>query len=82
MSTVIAELEAFRQYVLDHARIDDNEISLEDLFQCWSISRQAEAESKQCLQSLRRGLADADAGHLVVADVAIQETRARLLQKS
>jgi hypothetical protein len=81
MSTVIAELEAFRQYVVDHARIDDNEISLEDLFQRWSVSRQAEAESKQSLQSLRRGLADADAERLVDVDVEIKETRALLLQK-
>jgi predicted transcriptional regulator len=82
MSTVIEEVEAFRQYVLEHSRTGSTGASLEDLFQRWYASRLSEADLEQSLQSLRRGLADADAGRLVDADVAIQETRARLLQKS
>ena len=82
MSTVIEEVEAFRQYVLEHSRTGPADASLEDLFQRWYASRLSEAELGQSLQSLRRGLADADAGRLVDADVEIQETRARLLQKS
>lgn len=81
MSTVIEELEAFRQYVLEHSRTDSTDASFEELFQRWTASRLSEAEREQSLQSLRRGLADADAGHLVDAEVAIQETRARLVQK-
>jgi predicted transcriptional regulator len=82
MSTVIEDVEAFRQYVLEHSRTHSTNASLEDLFQRWYASRLSEAELEQSLQSLRRGLADADAGRLVDADVAIQETRARLLRKS
>ena len=82
MSTVIEEVEAFRQYVLEHSRTSSTGASLEDLFQRWYASRLSEADLEQSLQSLRRGLADADAGRLIDADVAIQETRARLLQKS
>ena len=82
MSTVIEEVEAFRHYVLEHSRTGSTGASLDELFQRWSASRLSEAELEQSLESLRRGLADPDAGRLVDADVAIQETRARLLQKS
>jgi hypothetical protein len=37
MSTVIEQVEAFRQYVLEQTQIDASEASLEDLFQRWSI---------------------------------------------
>ncbi len=80
MSTVIEQIEAFHQYVLEQTQIDASAASLEDLFQRWYASRLSEAELEQSLRSLRRGLADADAGRLVDADVAIRETRARLLR--
>ncbi len=79
MSTVIEELEAFRQYVLEHSRTDSSGASLEELFQRWYACRLSESELEQSRQSLRRGLADADAGRLVDADAATQETRARLV---
>ncbi len=81
MSTVIEELEAFRQYVLEHSRTGSTGASLDELFQRWSASRLSEAELEQSLESLRRGLADPDAGRLVDADVVIKGTRDRLLQK-
>ena len=80
MSTVIEQVEAFRQYVLEQTQIDASDASLEDLFQRWHASRLAEAELEQSLQSLKRGLEDAEAGRLVDADVAIQETRSRLMR--
>jgi len=80
MSTVIEQVEAFRQYVLEQSQIDASEPSLEDLFQRWYASRLSETELAQSLQSLKCGLADAEAGRLVDADVAIQETRARLMR--
>lgn len=39
MSTVIEEVEAFRQYVLEHSRTGPADASLEDLFQRWYASR-------------------------------------------
>ena len=80
MSTVIEQVEAFRLYVLKQSQIDASEASLEDLFQRWYASRLSESELEQSLQSLRRGLADAEAGRLVDAEVAIRETRARLMR--
>lgn len=80
MSTVIEQVEAFRQYVLEQSQIDASEASLEDLFQRWYASRLSETELEQSLQSLKRGLADVEAGRLIDADVAIQETRARLMR--
>lgn len=80
MSTVIEQVEAFRQYVLEQTQLDASDASLEDLFQRWYASRLSEAELEQSLQSLKRGLEDAEAGRLVDADVAIQETRSRLMR--
>ena len=80
MSTVIEQVEAFLQYVREQSQIDASEASLEDLFQRWYASRLSETELEQSLQSLKRGLADAEAGRLVDADVAIPETRARLMR--
>ena len=80
MSTIIEQVEAFRQYVLEQTQIDASDASLEDLFQRWYASRLSEAELEQSLQSLKRGLEDAEAGRLVDADVAIQETRSRLMR--
>jgi len=80
MSTVIEQVEAFRQYVLEQTQIDASDASLEDLFQRWCASRLSDTELEQSLQSLKRGLADAEAGRLVDADVAIQETRSRLMR--
>lgn len=80
MSTVIEQVEAFRRYVLEQSQIDATDATLEDLFQRWCASRISETELEQSLQSLKRGLADAEAGRLVDADVAIQETRSRLMR--
>jgi len=82
MSTVIEEVEAFRQYVLKHSATDASGVSLEDLFHRWYASRLAETELEESLKSLRRGLADADAGRVVDADLAIRETRVRILRNS
>ncbi len=82
MSTVIEQVEAFRQYVLEQSQMDASEASFEELFQRWFASRLSETELEQSLQSLNRGLADAAAGRLVDANMAIQETRARLLRNS
>lgn len=80
MSTVIEQVEEFRQYVLEQSQGDAADACIEDLFQRWHASRLSEAELEQSLQSLKRGLADAEAGRLVDAHVAIQETRARLMR--
>ena len=82
MSTVIEQVEAFRQYVLEQSQMNASEASLEELFQRWFASRLSETELEQSLQSLNRGLADADTGWLVDANIAIQESRARILRNS
>ncbi len=78
MSTVIEQVESFRQYVLEQSQSAATDISLEDLFQRWSASHPSAQELEQRLQSLKRGLADVEAGRLVDADQAIHETHTRL----
>ena len=78
MSTVVEQVESFRQYVLEQSRIAATDISLEDLFERWSACHPSAQELEQSLQSLERGLADVEAGRLVDANQAIHETRTRL----
>ena len=78
MSTVIEEVEAFREFVHEQSHGEAADLSLEDLFQRWRALRPVTRELEQSLRSLARGLDDAKAGHVVDADQAIHETRSRL----
>ncbi len=78
MSTVIEEVEAFREFVLEQSRGEAADLLLEDLFRRWRASRPAKQSLEQSLLSLARGLDDAKAGRVVDADQAIHETRSRL----
>ena len=77
-STVIEQVEAFREFVLEQSQSEEAGVSLEDLFQRWCASRPMAQELEQSLRSLNRGLADVEAGRLVDADQSIHETRSRL----
>ena len=78
MSTVIEQAEAFRQFVVEQSHDATTGLSLETLFQHWCASRPSAQELEHSLQSLKRGLADVEAGRLVDADQVIHETRTRL----
>ncbi|MEI8018677.1 MAG: hypothetical protein WCH39_10795 [Schlesneria sp.] len=78
MNTVIEEVEAFREFVLEQSHGEAADLSLEDLFRRWRASRPATPSLEQSLLSLARGLDDAKAGRVVDADQAIHETRSRL----
>jgi len=78
MGTVLDDVEAFRKFVLEHSRIEEAGIAIEDLFQRWQASRLSESELQQSLESLNRGLADVAAGRLIDAQDAIQQTRNRM----
>lgn len=78
MSSVIEQAEAFREYVVRQCQGGHTNSSLEELFQNWRATFSTATELKQSLQSLSCGLADAQAGRLIDADQAIDETRTRL----
>ena len=78
MRTVIEEVEAFREFVLEQFRGEAADLSLEDLLGRWRALRPVTREFEQSLQSLARGLDDAKAGRVVDADHAVHETRFRL----
>lgn len=82
MNEVIEQVEEFRQYVLEQSQIESANLSLEELFQHWNASRLTATELEHSLESLNRGLVDAEAGRLTDADQAIADTRNRLQQKS
>ncbi|MEJ7592273.1 MAG: hypothetical protein WKF77_12045 [Planctomycetaceae bacterium] len=73
-SSAISELSSFREY-LDN-RIADGEAGLspEQALSDWR-------ELQESLVSIRRGLADADAGRIRPAEDVLEELRARLTQK-
>jgi len=78
MTTLVEQVEQFRRYVVEQSRNDAPEVSLEELFQRWCKSRPSANELEHSLQSLERGLADAEAGRLVDPNEAIEATRNRL----
>ena len=78
MSTVIEEVEAFREFVLEQSHGEAADLSLEVLFRRWCALRPVTRELDESLRSLTRGLDDAKAGRVVDADQAIRETRSRL----
>ena len=67
----VSELQNFRQY-LDQRFVDGSEqLSPEEALRDWR-------EHQQTIQSIRRGLADLEAGRTRPADEVIEELRTRL----
>lgn len=81
MSTIIEQSEEFHRFVMEQSREGQANLTLDDLFQQWRAATPSEEELKQSLESLDRGLKDAEAGRLIDADDAISDTRTRLQQQ-
>ena len=72
---------AFRRFVREHPRIEENGIAIEVFFLRWQASRLTERELQQSPASLNRGLAVVSAGRLIDAQDARQQTRNRMPKK-
>lgn len=80
MSTVIEQADAFRRYVAEQSQNGGSRLTLDELFKRWQATNLSDEALADSLQSLERGLADAESGRLVDAEEAIANTRSRLKQ--
>ena len=70
-SSAISELSSFREYLDNRIADGEAELSHEQALSDWR-------ELRESVASIRRGLADADAGRIRPADEILEELRARL----
>lgn len=80
MSTLVEQADHFRLYVVEQSQNGGGNLSLHELFRRWQAVNLSQPQLTDSLESLQRGLDDADAGRLVDAADAIADTRSRLQQ--
>lgn len=73
------EIDSFHQFATDQLGRDEAaELSLDDVFDLWRIANPSSKEMSESIASLRRGLADIEAGNVVSARAVIDELRGKL----
>ncbi len=75
----LQEINSFHQFAtnqLSHEEAAD--LSLDEVFDLWRIANPGSTEMAESLASLRRGLADIEAGHVFSARAVIDELRGKL----
>ena len=73
-SSATSELTRFREYLDQRISGGEVELSPEDALRDWR-------DLQESLQSVRRGLADADAGRMRSAESLLDELRTRLVRR-
>lgn len=73
-SPALSELQSFREYLDRRIADGDVELSPENLLREWR-------EMRESMQSVRRGIADADAGRIRTAESLLDELQARLVRR-
>ncbi len=73
-SPALSELQNFREYLDRRIADGDIELSPENLLREWRDMRES-------MQSVRRGIADADAGRVRTAESLLDELQARLVRR-
>ncbi|MFO0975980.1 MAG: hypothetical protein U0996_06250 [Planctomycetaceae bacterium] len=73
-SPALSELQNFREYLDRRIADGDIELSPENLLREWR-------EMRESMQSVRRGIADADAGRIRTAESLLDELQARLVRR-
>ena len=73
------EIDSFHQFATSHLEFDEiDELSLDEVFDLWRIANPSSSEMSESLASLRRGLADIEAGRVFSARAVIEELRGKL----
>lgn len=73
------EIDSFHQFAINKLGLDDaDELLLDDVFDIWRIENPSSSELSESLASLRRGLADLEAGRVFPARAVIEELRGKL----
>jgi hypothetical protein len=73
-SPAISELRSFREYLDQRIAGGEVELTPENALRDWR-------EMQESLQSIRRGIADADAGRIRTAESLLDELQARLVRR-
>lgn len=73
-SPAISELRSFREYLDQRIACGEVELTPENALRDWR-------EMHESLQSIRRGIADADAGRIRTAESLLDELQARLVRR-
>jgi len=73
-SPAISELRRFREYLDQRIASGEVELTPENAFRDWR-------DMQESLQSIRRGIADADAGRIRTAESLLDELQARLARR-
>jgi hypothetical protein len=73
-SPAISELRSFCEYLDQRIAGGEVELTSENALRDWR-------EMQESLQSIRRGIADADAGRIRTADSLLDELQARLVRR-
>jgi hypothetical protein len=71
MSSVREDLDSFQQFAAEQLATGESAVSLEELFMQWHDLR----DGDEIKQTIRRGLADVQAGRYEPADQAMQTIR-------
>lgn len=72
------EIDSFHQFATNQLDFDElDELSLDEVFDLWRIANPSSTEMSESLVSLRRGLADIEAGRVFSARAVIEELRGK-----
>ena len=75
MAVTPEELDHFHRFSIETLANGGADLTLEDLVDLWRAENPREEELKESLASLRRGLADAEAGRVYAANEVLDELR-------
>lgn len=75
MTVTAKELDHFHRFGLEQIDNGGTNLTLEDLVDLWRAQNPTDAELEASLASLRRGLADAEAGRIHPATEVLDELR-------
>jgi hypothetical protein len=73
------EIDSFHQFATSQLDFDEpDELSLDEVFDLWRIANPSSTEMSECVASMRRGMADIEAGRVFSARAVIAELRGKL----
>jgi hypothetical protein len=78
MAVSLEQIESFHQFAHDRAKNGGADLTMDEIYDLWRLENLPPEELQESLESLRRGIADAEAGRVRPADDVIEELRHRI----
>ena len=75
MAVSLEQLESFHRFASDRVKTGGEDLTMDELYDLWRLENLPPEELQDSLESLRRGLADAEAGRVRPADEVLEELR-------